>query len=103
MTSREARHDERRRSRDSDEPRRKGVHQREGSGRNNFGQEHKGRKSPFAGSSPMETRAPGERWDNRVKGPSLRSSAQNQGGGGLPSETVDRSDRKDVAKHTGRD
>ena len=103
MSSRDERHDDRRRSRSADEPHRKGVHAKEGSGRNNFGQENKGRKSPFAGSSPMETRAPGERWDNRPKGPSLRESNQNQSGGGKPADTVDRADRGDVAKHSGRD
>jgi len=103
MTDRKTRDDERRRSRDSDEPRRKGVHGREGSGRNNFGQEHKGGKSPMSGPSPMETAAQGERWDNRPRGPSLRDSAQNQSGGGKPADTVDRADRKDVAKHSGRD
>lgn len=75
---------------------------RRGSGRHNFGQENRGNRSPFGGASPMETRAPGERWDNRPKGPSLRASSQNQGGGGKPSETVDAAVRKDVAKHTGR-
>ncbi len=103
MASRHERHEDRRRSRSSDEPRRKGVHPKEGSGRNNFGQEHRGAKSPFAGPSPMETAAQGERWGNRPKGPSLRASAQNQSGGGKPRDTVDAADRKDVAAHTGRD
>lgn len=103
MASRDERHDDRRRSRSADEPHRKGVHGKEGSGRNNYGQEHKGAKSPFSSPSPMETRAPGERWDNRPKGPSLRDSNQNQSGGGKPADTVDRADRGDVAKHTGRD
>lgn len=69
----------------------------------NYGREHKGSKSPFAGASPMETSAPGERWNNRPKGPSLRGGEQAQSGGGTPAETVDRVSRGDVAKHTGRD
>ncbi len=102
MASRNERHESRRSSHDSTEPRRKGVHPKEGSGRNNYGQENKGGKSPFT-ASPMETRAPGERWGNRPKGPSLRASSQNQSGGGKPRDTVDSADRKDVAAHTGRD
>lgn len=98
-----ARDDDRRSSRGSHDTRRKGVDGRRGSSRNNFGQENRGSKSPFAGASPMETRAPGERWDNRVKGPSVRASSQNQGGGGKPSETVDAAVRRDVEAHTGRD
>ena len=103
MSTRTERHEDRRRSRSSDEPHRKGVHAREGSGRNNFGQEHKGRKSPFGGPSPMETAAPGERWHNQPRGPSLRESNQNQSGGGKPRDTVDAADRRDVREHTGRD
>jgi hypothetical protein len=103
MASRNERNESRRASHDSSESRRKGVHPREGSGRNNFGQQNRGGKSPFAGPSPMETAAQGERWNNRPKGPSLRNSAQNQSGGGKPRDTVDGAVRKDVDAHTGRD
>lgn len=94
--------DDRRSSRGSHEARRKGVDGRRGSGSNNYGQEHRGAKSPFKSASPMETRAPGERANNRPKGPSLRDSDANQSGGGKPSETVDRASRTDLAKHLGR-
>ncbi len=102
MARREARDDDRRSSRGSHEARRKGVDGREGSGRNNYGQEHRGKKSPFAGASPMEARAPGERYDNLPRGPRLGSSGANQGGGGKPSESLDSASRKDEAKHLGR-
>lgn len=68
----------------------------------NYGQEHKGSKSPFRGASPMETRAPGERYSNQPRGPRLGSSGANQGGGGKPSESLDRASRKDEAKHLGK-
>ncbi len=103
MSTRSERHEDRRRSRSSDEPRRKGVHEREGSGRNNFGQVNRGSKSPFGSASPMETSAPGERWRNQPNGPSLRESSQNQSGGGKPRDTVDGADKRDVREHTGRD
>ncbi len=62
----------------------------------NFGQEHKGSRSPFAGPSPMETSAPGQ--DRKPpRGPSLR------GGRDLEvQEVVDRTSRGDVAKHGGK-
>lgn len=68
----------------------------------NFGQEHKGSKSPFGGASPMETAAPGEHANNRPSGPSIRGGSQNQGGGGKPSESLDRTSKNDVRKHSGR-
>lgn len=81
---------------------RKAVDGRKGSSRHNFGQENRGSKSPFKGPSPMETRAPGERMGNVPKGPSIRSGSQNQGGGGEPSESLDKVSREDVSKHGGR-
>ena len=64
----------------------------------NYGQEHKGSKSPFRGESPMETAAPGEHFKNVPRGPSLRgdSSLAVQPG-------VDKASRRDVRLHTGRD
>ncbi|MDE2105362.1 MAG: hypothetical protein KGL39_49505 [Patescibacteria group bacterium] len=68
-----------------------------GRAKGNFGQQNKGSKSPMSGASPMETAAPGERWKNQPKGPSIR------GGRGLEAQpTVDKVSRADVAKHTGR-
>lgn len=81
---------------------RKAVDGRKGSSTHNFGQENRGSKSPFKGPSPMETMAPGERANNRPKGPSIRGGSQNQTGGGTPSETVDSASQKDLAKHSGR-
>lgn len=78
------------------------VDGRKGSGSHNYGQENRGSKSPFKGPSPMETQAPGERANNRPKGPSVRGGSQNQGGGGEPSEMVDKASRDDLAKHSGR-
>lgn len=68
----------------------------------NYGQENKGSKSPFKGPSPMETRAPGERANNRPSGPSIRGGSQNQSGGGKPKDTIDKASRGDLAKHLGR-
>ena len=103
MSTREERHENRSRSRSVDEPRRKGVHASEGSGRQNFGQVSRGARSPFAGPSPMEQAAPGEHAGNVPKGPSVRKSSQNQSGGGKPRDTVDAAVRRDVEEHTGRD
>ncbi len=62
----------------------------------NFGQEHKGGRSPFAGPSPMETSAPGQ---NRPqpKAPSLRGGRDLE-----PQPVIDRSSRGDEAKHSGK-
>lgn len=62
----------------------------------NFGQEHKGSRSPFAGPSPMETAAPGQ---NRPqpKGHSIRGGRDLE-----PQQVVDRASERDVAKHSGR-
>ncbi|MDE2467954.1 MAG: hypothetical protein KGL35_04245 [Bradyrhizobium sp.] len=103
MARRDDRDEDRRTSRGSHESRRKGVDHREGSGRNNYGQQNRGGRSPFAGPSPMESCAQGERANNRPKGPSIRGGSQNQSGGGEPGDTVDGADREDVRKHTGRD
>ncbi len=69
----------------------------------NYGQEHKGSRSPFSGASPMETAAPGEKWANQPKGPTTRTGSTNQSGGGEPRQVVDKVSRGDVAKHSGRD
>lgn len=80
----------------------KSVDGRKGKSRHNFGQQNRGSKSPFK-ESPMETCAPGEGYGNRPKGPTLKGGQQNQSGGGKPSDTVDTADRRDVARHSGRD
>ena len=69
----------------------------------NFGQVNKGSKSPFGGASPMEICAPGEYMSNRPKGPSLRGGSQNQSGGGEPADSIDKTSKKDVGRHSGRD
>lgn len=81
---------------------RRSVDGRKGSSNHNFGQENRGSKSPFKGPSPMETQAPGERANNRPKGPSLGGRGANQSGGGEPCEVVDGASQKDLAKHSGR-
>lgn len=78
------------------------VDGRRGSGSHNYGQENRGSKSPFKSASPMETRAPGERPNNRPSGPRLGSSSVNQGGGAEPSQSLDRASGRDEAAHSGR-
>jgi hypothetical protein len=69
----------------------------------NYGQNRAGSKNPFKGASPNETNAPGENYDNCPKGPGMRGGSQNQSGGGEPMDAIDKTSRKDVGRHSGRD
>lgn len=68
----------------------------------NMGQQRSGAKNPFKGMSPTETCAPGCYPGEYAKGPYVRAGSQNQSGGGEPMDVVDRTSRKDVGRHSGK-